>query len=313
MPGYLQFMNPADLARIKDLQLLARSVVEGMMIGLHRSPHAGASVEFAQYRPYTQGDDLRHVDWRLYGRTDRLHIKQFQEETNLRCTIVLDCSGSMEYGSVEPRKFRYGQMLAACLAYLLNQQKDAVGLVGYRQAIQVYLPPAVGARHLRRVLAELDGLASEGATDTAGTLGYLGNVVRPRGMVVLVSDLLHPLEETVEHLRSLRARRQDIMVLQISDPAERTFSFDRALTLVDAEDAREQYIVPDAVREQYLENRRRHFDQLRQECLAEEIDIEEFSTDQPLDHALHYFLQRRTHFLHRSSRIQRGRAGGRRG
>lgn len=312
MPNRLQFIDPADLARIKDLQLLARAVVEGVTMGLHRSPHAGASVEFAQYRPYTQGDDPRHVDWRLYGRTDRLHIKQFQEETNLRCTIVLDASASMDYASAGLTKFRYGQMLAACLAYLLSLQRDAVGLVAYHRTLQRYLPPRVGVRHLRRILAELEGLKPEGATDTAGTLAYLGNVIRPRGMVILISDLLHPIDETLDHLRSLRARRQDVVVLQISDPAEQTFPFDQAVLLVDAEDDRERFAIPEAVRDQYLANRHGHFAHIRQECLAEEIDIEEFPTGRPLDHALHFFLQRRSHLLLRSSRVQRGLARGRR-
>ena len=312
MSKHLPFMNPTDLARIKDLHLLARSVVEGTMLGLHRSPHAGASVEFAQYRPYTQGEDLRHVDWRLYGRTDRLHIKQFQEETNLRCTVVLDCSASMDYASAGLTKFRYAQMLAACLAYLLSRQKDAVGFIGYHRNIHLYLPPRMGVRHLRRILADLEALRPEGPTDTAGTLAYLGNVIKPRGMAVLISDLLHPLDETLDHLRSLRARRQDLMVLQISDPAEQTFPFDRTVTLVDAEDDRERFAIPEAIREQYLENRRAHFARIRRECLAEEIDIEEFGTDRPLDHALRYFLQRRSHLLMRSSRVQRGHAGGRR-
>jgi uncharacterized protein (DUF58 family) len=310
MPKHMQFIDPTQLARIKDLQLLARSVVEGSSQGLHRSPHAGASVEFAQYRPYTQGDDPRFVDWRLYGRTDRLHIKQFREETNLRCTIVLDCSASMNYTSAGPTKFRYAQMLAACLAYLLSQQKDAIGFVGYHQQLHLYLPPRHGSKHLRRILSEIEGLAPEGTTDTAGTLAYIGNVIQPRGMVLLISDLLHPVEAAIEHLRSLRARRHDLMVLQISDPAEQQFPFDRAVTFVDAEDAREQFTIPEAVREQYLANRRDHFDRIRKACLAEEIDIAEFGTDQPLDHALHYFLRCRNHVLLRSSSVQRGRAQG---
>ncbi len=310
MSKQLQFIDPAELARIKDLHVLARSLVEGMSAGLHRSPHAGASVEFAQYRPYAQGDDLRHIDWRLYGRTDRLHIKQFQEETNLRCTIVLDASASMGYTSTGVTKWRYAQMLAASLAYLLNQQRDAVGLVGYQNGVSAYLPPRLGPRHLRRVLVELDKLSPGGGSDTAGTLGYLGNVIRPRGMAILISDLLHPLDESLARLRSLRARRQDVLVFQICDPAEQTFPFTRVATFVDLEDHREMYVLPDAVRDQYLANRARHFARVRTECLAHEIDIEEFSTERPLDFALHYFLQRRSRILMRSRRMHHGMARG---
>ena len=155
------------------------------MTGLHRSPHSGSSIEFAQYRPYAQGDDLRFVDWHLYGRTDRLHVKQFQEETNLRCTILLDCSASMDYASNTVTKFHYGRMLAACIAMILNEQHDATGLVAYHHDMLNYVPPRASQRHLRRLFVELDNLQPEGHTDTAGALHYLGDVLQPRGIVIL--------------------------------------------------------------------------------------------------------------------------------
>jgi len=310
MAKYVQFIDPNQMARIADLQLLARTVVEGLALGLHKSPHTGASVEFAQYRPYTQGDDPRFVDWRLYGRTDRLHIKQFQRETNLRCTIALDCSASMNYAHEGVTKFQYAKMLAACLVYLLGRQGDAAGLAAYHERVHVYLPARTGPRHVRRILAELDGIEPEGTTDTAGTLRFVGSIVKPRGMVILIGDLLHPLDDTLADLRSLRAQLHDVTVLQISDPAEREFPFSKTLTLVDAEDAREQFVVPEAVRDRYLKNRSDHFGRIRQECLREEIDIEEFTTNRPLDHALHYFLRRKSHAAERSTRTRRGIAGG---
>ena len=293
MRDTVHFIKPEDLAAIDDLELLARTVVEGFMTGLHRSPHSGSSIEFAQYRPYTQGDDLRKVDWHLYGRTDRLHIKQYEEQTSLRCTLLLDCSGSMDYTSHAVTKFDYARMLTACLAMVLQRQHDSFGMIAYHREIFDYVPPRLGALHLRRVFVELEGIAPEHATDTAGALAYLGDVLRPRGMVILISDLLHPVDEVIRQLKSLRARRQDVMVIQISDPAEQTFPFDESATLVDAESGQEQFAVPDAVREQYLENRRIHFDAIRRECLAAEIDIEEFTTDEPLDRALHFFLHHR--------------------
>lgn len=305
-----QFIDPAQLARIADMEVLARSIVAGLSHGLHRSAHTGASVEFAQYRPYTQGDDPRFVDWRLYGRTDRLHIKQFQKETNLRCTIALDCSASMKYGSAGVTKFQYGKMLTACLAYLLCQQGDAVAFVGYHERVQCYLPPRVGPRHLRRVLTDLYGIAPSGSTNTEGTLRFAGAIMRTRGMFVLISDLLHPLDATLSDLRSLRAQRHDVLVLQITDPAERDFPFEDAVTLVDFEDAREQHLLPGEIRAQYLENRTRHFDRIRRECLNEEIDIEEFVTDRPLEYALHYFLRRRHHVVERTSRVRKHGARG---
>lgn len=302
-------VDPAQLARIADLQLLARLVVEGLTSGLHRSPNSGQSIEFNQYRPYTQGDDLRFVDWRLYGRTDRLHIKQYQDETNLRCTLLMDCSGSMDYTSHEVTKFHYARMLAACLAMILQKQRDQAGLVAYHNELLAYLPPRGSRTHRSHLYAELARLEPQGRTDTARALHYLGDVLAPRGMVVLISDLLHPLEETLDHLRTLRARRHDVVVFQISDPAEQTFPFDQTATFVDAESGTEQYAVPAAVREQYLENRRAHFERIRHECVANEIQLTELTTDEPLDRALHYFLKQRMQALMTSSRST-GRAAG---
>jgi uncharacterized protein (DUF58 family) len=309
--GAPNFIDPDQLARIGDLELLARTVVDGMAAGLHRSPHTGSSIEFAQYRPYAQGDDPRFVDWKLFGRTDRLHVKQYEEETTMRCTILLDCSASMDYASTGVTKFDYGRMLAACMALLLHQQRDAAGLVAYHESLVTYVPPKSNRFHLRRIFVELNGLKPQGPTDTAGALHFLGDVLKPRGMVVLISDLLHPLDEMIEHLRSLRARRHDVIVLQLSDPAEQSFPFEATSTFVDLESGREQYAVPSAVREGYLANRKAHFDRIRHECLAFEIDIEEFSTGEPLDRALHYFLHRRNNALVRSSRRALVRAGGR--
>ncbi len=304
-----QFIDPVQLARIADLQLLARSVVAGLSTGMHRSAHSGASIEFAQYRPYAQGDDPRSVDWHVYARTDRLYIKQHLRETNMRCTILLDCSASMDYSSGTVTKFQYARMLAACLALILTRQKDAVGFIGYHHDLCVYVPPRSSPQHMRRVLVELDNLRPAGATDTARALHYVGDVIHPRGMVVLISDLLHPVDETIDHMRSLRARRHELIVLQMSDPAEQTCPFDRAATFLDAEGADERFAIPQLVREEYLENRRRHFDFIRRECLAAEIDLAEFTTTEPLDRALHYFIHRRSHALVRSSQ-RRGRPGG---
>jgi uncharacterized protein (DUF58 family) len=307
-----QFIDPAQLALITDLELLARTVVEGLMAGAHRSPHAGSSIEFAQYRSYAQGDDLRKIDWKLYGRTDRLYLKQYEEETTLRCTLLLDCSASMDYSSHTVTKFDYARMLAASLAMLLHRQRDAAGLVAYHQDLLTYVPPLSARHHVRRIFVELDALKPQGPTDTARALHYLGDVLRPRGLIVLISDLLHPLDEMIDHLRSLRARRHDVIVLQVSDPAEQSFPFDQTVTFVDAETGREQYTVPDAVRQAYLENRRRHFDRIRAECLAWEIDIAEFTTTEPLDRALHFFLHHRNHALLRTSQRAPARTGGHR-
>ncbi len=191
----LTLIDPVELARIRDLELLARTVVAGLGSGVHRSVHTGGSAEFAQYRSYAQGDDPRFVDWRLYGRTDRLHIKQFQEENNLRCTVLLDCSASMDYGSEGVSKFRYAQMLAACLVMLMNRQRDSVGFAAYHHELCAHIPARVQADQVRRILVEIDNLRPAGTTDTAGMLSFMGDVLPARGMVVLISDLLHPIDD----------------------------------------------------------------------------------------------------------------------
>lgn len=304
-----QFIDPAQLHRVSDLELLARAVVEGFLTGVHRSPYSGASIEFAQYRPYVQGDDPRFVDWKLFGRTDRLHLKQFHEETNMRCTILLDCSASMDYGSAGLTKFNYARMLAASLAMLLSRQKDAPGFIAFHDEIISHIPPSAERRHARRVLVELANLEPARSTAAAPVLRFLGDVIKPRGMVILISDLLHPMEEVLEQLKSLRARRHDVMVMQVVDPAERDFPFELTSTFVDAESAEEQYAVPEIIRREYLDNRNAHFDALRAACLGAEIDLAEFDTREPLDHALLAYVRRRNRALVTSS-MKRTRRGG---
>lgn len=242
----------------------------------------------------------------MFARSDRLYLKQAHEDTNLRCTFLLDRSASMDYRSGAVSKFDYSRMLTASLAMLLHQQNDAIGFMAYHREVDPYLPAKAEARHFHRILASLERVHAAGTSATGQSLHYLGQVLPPRGLIVLISDLLHPLEETLEQLRSLRARRHEVMVFQISDRAEATFPFDRSATFVDPENEHERYAEPQMVREEYLENRKRHFDRVRGECLASEIEIHEFFTDEPLDLALQAFLKRRRRGLLRSSRAVRG-------
>lgn len=310
MESRLQWIDPDQLVQIADLQLLARSVVDGLLSGIHRSPYFGSSIEFAQYRPYVQGDDPRFVDWSLYARTDRLHVKQFHDETNLRCSILLDCSASMNYGSGSITKFQYARMLAACLAMILHKQKDAVGLFAFRKDKELYIPPRSLPHHYRRIMTELANLEAEGPTEMEKGFHDLGDALKPRGMVVFVSDLLYSVEAIIGYLKLLKARKQEVMILQITDIAEQTFPFDRTVTLVDVESAQEQYMIPQAARDLYLENRQRHFESIRDACLPLDIEIEEFVTSEPLDRALRFFLQARNRNLALSTRRNSAARGG---
>lgn len=295
-------ISPEDLAQVKDLWLLAQTLVAGQQLGLHRSPHSGVSVEFAQYRPYTQGDDPRFVDWRRYARSDRLHIKEFHEETNMRCTLLLDCSASMGYGTTALTKFRYAQILAASLAWLLTVQHDEVALAAYHEAVALHIPFRRRTHQVRRLVAAIEGLVPAGKTETAGALEWAGSAMTARGMVVLISDLLQPLEVVETQLRALRARRHDVIVFQVADAAEETFPFSGDVTLRDVEGASERPASPDAIRAEYLANRAAHFDRIREVCLAYEIDYESLRTDRSLDGALQAFLHRRSHALMTASK-----------
>lgn len=187
------FIDPVDLAAVANLELLARTVVAGLKSGIHHSARTGGTAEFAQYRPYAQGDDPRFVDWRVYGRSDRLHIRQFREETNLHLTVLLDISASMDYGSGPVDKFSYARMLAACLIVLAHNQRDHIGFAAYHSELATYIPARARADQLARVLTALGDLHPAGHSNAAQALHFVGDVLPPRGMVVLISDLLHPL------------------------------------------------------------------------------------------------------------------------
>ena len=293
---------PDDLAKVTDLSLLAQVLVAGQRLGMHRSPHAGTSVEFSQYRSYVQGDDPRFVDWKRYGRTDRLHIKEFHEETNMHCTLIVDCSASMGYGSTALTKFRYAQILAASLAWLLTQQHDEVALVGYHHEICCHIPHQRRVHQIRRLITAIEGLEPSGTTATETALQWVGDIMAARGMVVLISDLIQPVSQVATQLRALRARRHDVLVFQVADAAEVTLPFDEAVTLIDAEGQGERLVEVDTIRAQYQENRMDHFDEIRALCLAYEIDYMAVQSDQPLDEALRHFLFRRSHALQTQSR-----------
>src|SRR5512145_140484 len=222
----VRFLDPATLAHLGSLELKARTVVEGFLSGLHRSPFKGFSVEFAEYRQYLPGDDLSTIDWKVYARSDRYYVKKFEEETNLDCHLLLDVSASMGYASSGISKLRYGSMLAACLAYLMNRQRDAVALTTFDDAITAMLPASARPGHLRSILVTLDTLALGQRTDVSKPLHLLADGIRKRGLVVLISDLLDEPERVIDGLRHFRFRGSDVIVFHLLDPAELTFPFE---------------------------------------------------------------------------------------
>jgi uncharacterized protein (DUF58 family) len=289
------FIDPHTLMRIKSLQLRAKIIVQGFLSGLHRSPHHGFSVEFSEYRQYSPGDDPRYLDWRLFARTDRYYIKRFEEETNLRCHLVVDLSRSMGYGSLAYTKIDYARTAAATLAYFLAMQRDAVGLVTFDEKIADYLPARYRPGHLHRLMVCLERAVAGTSTDLASPLEQVAATVRKRGMLVLMSDLLAPTEALASHLGYLRSQGHEIVILRVLDPSEVDFKFDAAATFVDLESGRDLYIDPDVARQQYQRNFSRHEEQIRQTCRDLGIGFYQLISSQPLELALFDFLQSRLH------------------
>lgn len=278
---------------IKDLELRARVVVEGFWKGIHRSPYHGFSVEFTEYRPYTPGDDPRYLDWRLYARTDRYYIKKFEDETNLRCFLLVDNSRSMTYGSLAWTKAQYAHTLAATLAYFLSGQGDAVGLLTFDETIREYLPARNRPGHLRHLMLMLEKPADGSGTDVNAALNRIIEVVRRRGLVVLISDLLTPAEALEKNLSALAAWGHELMLFQVLDPAELRFSFNDASIFEDAESRRGLYIDPGAARREYLKRLEAH--NAAVQTMADKIGASyvRFGTDRPLELALFDLMKAR--------------------
>lgn len=288
------FLDPATLARLGSLDLKARAIVEGFISGLHRSPYKGFSVEFAEYRQYLPGDDLATLDWKVYGRTDRHFVKKFEEETNLECHILLDVSRSMGYGSAGISKLQYASYLAAALAYLMNRQRDAVGLIAFDEAIVAMRPASARPGHLTSLLVMLERLELGSRTNVAKPLRDLAEAIRKRGLVVLISDLLDDADRVLQGLRHFKYRGTDVIVFQILDPAELSFPFEQAARFRDSETTAEVLAVPSAVRDQYLTAMTELQDRYRRELQLVGIDYVRLDTSTPLDTGLmSYLLTRR--------------------
>ena len=296
--GELRFLDPAVIARLGTLELKARTIVEGFLSGLHRSPFKGFSVEFAEYRQYIPGDDLSSIDWKVYARSDRYYVKKFEEETNLNCYILLDVSASMGYGRAGgTTKMEYAQMLAASLAYLMNRQRDAVALTAFDDAIVHMLPPSARPGHLRSLLVILDRLTLGRRTDVSKPLHVLADAIKKRGMVVLISDLLDEPERVIDGLRHFRFRGTDVVVFHLMDPDELTFPFERAAKFRDMEVGDELMAVPSVVRSAYLAELERVLDIYKRELRSMGIDYQLVNTSDSLEFALMSYLSTRSRFM----------------
>lgn len=287
------FIDPTTLMQVKSLELRAKSVVEGFLSGMHRSPYHGFSVEFTEYRQYTPGDDLRYLDWKLFARSDRYFVKRFEDETNLRCHILLDNSRSMTYGSLPYTKADYAKTVAATLAYFLYSQRDAVGLFRFSEGLDEYIPARYRLGHLQQLLISLEQPSGGASTGIIQAMEEAAAHVRGRGMFVVISDFLTPLEDLETRLGYLRAGRNEVTVFQVLDPAELDFPFSEPSRFQDAETGRELYVDPQKARAQYQEKLNAHLQAVESICHKLGVTISRLSTDTPVEVALGDFLQAR--------------------
>ena len=307
------FLDPTTLSGLADLELRARVAVEGFLSGLHKSPHRGFSVEFNDYRQYRPGDDMRHVDWKLYARSNRLYVKQYEDETNVRCMLLLDASASMAYASGTLSKLDYGVTLTAALAYFIIRQRDAAGLITFDSAVREYIPCRYRRSHLLRLLRVLAGLSAHRqargstkdstndsasvskskGTDATKPLTDLAASLNKKSMVILVTDLLDDEQRVINMLRNLRAMGNDVLLFHIMDHAELHFPFTEASEFIDMESRESHITSPAAVRRAYLQNLGEFLDYCRQRCQSGGIDYCLMNTAEPVDKALSAYLSKR--------------------
>jgi uncharacterized protein (DUF58 family) len=292
-PQPTRFIDPAVLTRISNLELVARTVVEGFVAGLHRSPHLGFSVNFAEYRAYRPGDDIRKIDWKVFGRLDRLFVKEFEGETNTSIHLILDCSRSMAYGNRGIRKLEYGQFLAASLGYFAFKQRDGVGFVAYDDRIRDFVPARGSIGHLNTVLHAIERTRPGDQTDFLTPLADVAERLRRRGIVILVSDLYDDAARVMEGLRRLSYRGHDVIVFHLLDPAELDFDFAGSAQFVDMETRAEMHVVPEFLKPEYLRVVRDQISYYEKECQKDRIDYALLDTGSPLDRALFTYLLRR--------------------
>ncbi len=293
-PG-ARFIDPAALARIDNLELVARTVVDGFINGLHRSPYLGLSLDFAEHRAYMPGDDIRRVDWRLWGRTDRYYVKQFEADTNADFVVVLDVSRSMGWSGGGMQKLDYARYLAATLTYFAHRQRDRVGFFAFDDAVVDRVPPS--AKHLDIVLHALDRLRPGRAGSLAAPLARVADGLSRRGVVAVVSDLYDEPPAVAAAVRGLKGHGNDVIVFHVLDPAELDFPYGEAATFEDVESGQRLPVVPEAMRERYRELIRAHTAELSRVLVAEGIDYALLNTATPLDRALFAYLSTRQRLM----------------
>ncbi|MDA1054281.1 MAG: DUF58 domain-containing protein [Planctomycetota bacterium] len=290
----LKYLDPAGLNRVGNMELVAKQVVEGFLTGRHRSPYHGFSVEYLDHRAYTPGDDLRNMDWKMLARSDKYQVKLYEDETNLRAYILLDCSESMAFKSGEISKLSYGCYLAAALSYLLLRQNDAVGLLLFDTKVREYIPPKAHPTQFRRVLQSLDNLEPGGETDVGSVLHEAAERTKRRGLIILISDLIDNEEKVANGLQHFRHNNHEVIVFHTMDDAELTFPYDRLTRFKDMEGAGRVVANPKSLRRRYLERIKSFIDQVKNDCFERKISYNLANTTLPYDRFLAAYLDKRS-------------------
>ncbi|HEX2897570.1 MAG TPA: DUF58 domain-containing protein [candidate division Zixibacteria bacterium] len=292
--SYQKYLNPDIVSKLKGMEIRARMVVEGFIAGMHKSPYHGFSVEFAEHRQYMPGDNIRDIDWKVYAKSDRFYIKQFEEETNLKSYLLLDCSASMAYRSDDRiSKLDYARLLSGALSYMMLRQRDSVGLVTFDEKLRRYIPPRSKYGHLHVLLNELANQEPSDKTNITSTLHEMADRIKRRGLVIIMSDLLDEAQKIISGLKHFRYNKHEIIVFHILDPRERDFAFPREAIFKDMETGEELTTLPYQIKKYYSEQVKAFSDEIASACRQSNIDYHPIDTSMPFDKALYAFLAKR--------------------
>lgn len=292
---YKKFLEPSFISKLGSLEIKAKKVVEGFMVGLHKSPYHGFSVEFSQHRPYMQGDSIKNIDWKLFGKTEKFYIKQFEEETNLSAYVLLDVSKSMDFKySSDITKFEYANTLAAGLIYLLNKQRDAAGLVLYSDKIEAFLEPKAAKTYLKVLFSALVNQKLSGKTNTGACLNKVAEKIKKRGLIIIISDFFDNSESVISALKHFHYKNNEVIVFQLLDRVESTFDFGRDAIFIDKETGEEITTQSSQIQKSYIDVFNKFTNQLKSECLKYGIDYNLIYTDMSYDKALQSFFIKRS-------------------
>jgi len=291
---YLNKLDPAVISGLKNLEIKARSIVEGFMVGMHKSPYHGFSAEFSEHRPYQQGDSIKNIDWKVYAKSEKYFVRQFEEETNLICNIILDSSKSMDYKNDAPvTKWEYSVLLAASLAYILTNQHDAAGLIQFSDIIENYLSPKSNRIHLRNILLTLEKTVPSKKTETGKCLTLVAEKIKKRGLTIIISDFFDEPSSIIAALNYLRSQQNEVILFQVLDPVELSFSFGKDAVFVDMETSEELSAQPYQIQQAYRSAVKEFIEKIKTECRKKNFDYNLILTSDSFDKALLAFFKKR--------------------